>query len=99
MEGGSDISKYLKPFKVDLFLSANEKDVQEAINQGIAAARILPYEGKDENKFKSGKNSIWWWCCFIFWNQLFIKLKGWMLFRVWKEKCFKSYKSGPLYNF
>jgi len=47
--GGSDISKYLKPFKVDLFLSANEKDVQEAINQGIAAARILPYEGKDEN--------------------------------------------------
>lgn len=47
--GGSDTSKYLKPFKVDLFLSANEKDVQEAINQGIAAARILPYDGKDEN--------------------------------------------------
>ncbi len=42
--GGNDISKYLKPFKVDLFLSANEQDVQNAINEGIAAARILPYE-------------------------------------------------------
>lgn len=41
--GGNDISKYLKPFKVDLFLSANEVDVQNAINEGIAAARILPY--------------------------------------------------------
>ncbi|PLY04610.1 MAG: 5'-nucleotidase [Arcobacter sp.] len=41
--GGNDISKYLKPFKVDLFLSANETDVQNAINEGIAAARILPY--------------------------------------------------------
>ena len=48
--GGNDISKYLKPFKVDLFLSANERDVQNAINEGIAAARILPYENKnDEN--------------------------------------------------
>jgi 5'-nucleotidase len=46
--GGSDISKYLKPFKVDLFLSANEKDVQNAINEGIAAARILPYEEFEE---------------------------------------------------
>ncbi len=42
--GGNNISKYLKPFKVDLFLSANENDVQQAINEGIAAARILPYE-------------------------------------------------------
>jgi 5'-nucleotidase len=42
--GGNDISKYLKPFKVDLFLSANESDVQNAINEGIAAARILPYQ-------------------------------------------------------
>ena len=50
--GGSDISKYLKPFKVDLFLSANEQDVQEAINEGIAAARILPYEN-DEDEFST----------------------------------------------
>ncbi|WP_072681454.1 5'-nucleotidase [Arcobacter sp. LA11] len=48
--GGNDISKYLKPFKVDLFLSANETDVQNAINEGIAAARILPYkENVDEH--------------------------------------------------
>ena len=46
--GGNDISKYLKPFKVDLFLSANEQDVQNAINEGIAAARILPYEEFEE---------------------------------------------------
>jgi len=46
--GGSDISKYLKPFKVDLFLSANEIDVQEAINEGIAAARILPYKQEED---------------------------------------------------
>jgi 5'-nucleotidase len=46
--GGNNISKYLKPFKVDLFLSANEEDVQDAINEGIAAARILPYDNKDE---------------------------------------------------
>jgi 5'-nucleotidase len=50
--GGNDISKYLKPFKVDLFLSANEQDVQNAINEGIAAARILPYENK-ENEFSN----------------------------------------------
>lgn len=46
--GGNDISKYLKPFKVDLFLSANEIDVQNAINEGIAAARILPFENEDD---------------------------------------------------
>jgi len=47
--GGSDIAKYLKPFKVDLFLSANEIDVQNAINKGIAAARILPYHENKDN--------------------------------------------------
>ncbi len=46
--GGNDIFKYLKPFKVDLFLSANESDVQNAINEGIAAARILPYKEHNE---------------------------------------------------
>lgn len=50
--GGNDTSKYLKPFKVDLFLSANEADVQSAINEGIAAARILPYEN-EENELSS----------------------------------------------
>lgn len=50
--GGNDIAKYLKPFKVDLFLSASEQDVQSAINEGIAAARILPYEN-DEEEFSN----------------------------------------------
>jgi 5'-nucleotidase len=42
--GGEKISKYLLPFKVDLFLSAYEEDVRDAIDTGIAAARILPFE-------------------------------------------------------
>lgn len=46
--GGNDISKYLKPFKVDLFLSANENDVQDAINMGVAAARILPFDNASD---------------------------------------------------
>lgn len=48
--GGENISKYLKPFKVDLFLSANEMDVQEAINLGIASARILPYDSNSDEE-------------------------------------------------
>ena len=39
---GSDISTYLKAYKVDLFLSANDDDVINAIENGIAAAKILP---------------------------------------------------------
>ena len=42
--GGNDIAPYLTAFKVDLFLSANEKDVQEAINSGIAAGLICSHE-------------------------------------------------------
>lgn len=41
--GGEEISRYLGPYKVDLFLSANEHDVQEAINAGFAAARIYKF--------------------------------------------------------
>lgn len=43
---GKDLSKYLKAFKVDLFLSASEEDVTNAIANGVAAAKILP-TGKD----------------------------------------------------
>ncbi len=39
---GNDISMYLKAFKVDLFLSADEQDVISAIQNGVAAAKILP---------------------------------------------------------
>jgi len=47
---GRPISNYLKAFDVDLFLSAHEEDVQEAINEGIAAARIIPKKYKKKNK-------------------------------------------------
>ena len=39
---GNDISSYLKAFKVDLFLSADDEDVIHAIQNGVAAAKILP---------------------------------------------------------
>ncbi len=38
--GGEKIAKYLSAFEVDLFLSKNEEDVQEAIDAGFAAALI-----------------------------------------------------------
>lgn len=38
--GGESLSKYLGPYRVDLFLSANQSDVQSAINAGFAAARV-----------------------------------------------------------
>jgi len=47
---GEPISKYLKAFSVDLFLSAHAEDVQEATNAGIAAARILPKRYKKKRK-------------------------------------------------
>ena len=39
---GNNISNYLEAFSVDLFLSADEKDVAQAIKNNIAAAKILP---------------------------------------------------------
>lgn len=39
---GNDISTYLKAFKVDLFLSADDSDVIHAIQNGVAAGKILP---------------------------------------------------------
>lgn len=42
--GGNQIAPYLTAFKADLFLSANEQDVQEAINAGIAAGLICSHE-------------------------------------------------------
>jgi len=47
---GHDTSSYLKAFKVDLFLSANEHDVKTAIKSGVAAAKILP---SDESVHKT----------------------------------------------
>lgn len=42
--GGEKISPYLNAFRTDLFLSANEEDVQEAINANIAAGIICTHE-------------------------------------------------------
>ena len=47
---GSTISPYLSAFKTDLFLSANEEDVQEAIDADIAAGIIC---GNSEIKINS----------------------------------------------
>ncbi len=41
LASGSSLSPYLKAFKTDLFLSAYEDDVQNAINSGIAAGMII----------------------------------------------------------
>ena len=53
--GGSAISPYLNAFRTDLFLSADEDDVQEAINANVAAGLIcshsdLPIDPKQEIK-------------------------------------------------
>lgn len=42
LTGGGEIAPYLKAFKTDLFLSAHELDVKQAINNDIAAGTILP---------------------------------------------------------
>ncbi len=42
--GGNSLVPYLRAFKVDLFLSANEVDVQEAVNSGTAAGKIYQQE-------------------------------------------------------
>ena len=51
LTGGAPIAPYLHAFKTDLFLSAHTQDVQEAINNNIAAAVILtgaPQENEEK---------------------------------------------------
>lgn len=50
--GGENIAKYLSAFQVDLFLSKNDSDVQEAIDAGFAAALIydVPNEYTPDDK-------------------------------------------------
>lgn len=40
LTGGTPVARYLKPFFVDLYLSAYEKDVEESLKAGIAAGVI-----------------------------------------------------------
>lgn len=43
MVSGAPIAPYLSAFKTDLFLSANEEDVQEAVNANVAAGLICSH--------------------------------------------------------
>ena len=52
---GTNISNYLKAFKVDLFLSADDNDVLNAIENGVAAAKILP---SNENIHNSSNEQV-----------------------------------------
>ncbi len=52
--GGEEISRYLKAFKVDLFLSKNVEDVQAAIDDGFAAATVYDVP----NEFKADEEVI-----------------------------------------
>lgn len=45
--GGTKIAPYLNAFHTGLFLSANEEDVQEAINAGVAAGLICSHSDLD----------------------------------------------------
>lgn len=51
LTGGQGLAPYLEAFRTDLFLSADAGDVQQAINGGIAAARIytenIPAPGQE----------------------------------------------------
>ena len=46
---GSSIAPYLTAFRTDLFLSANEEDVQEAVNGGVASGIICSHVGLPMN--------------------------------------------------
>ncbi len=54
MSGGEPISKYLKAFDVDLFLSCNEEDVSLALNSGCPAGLIYP----SSKLYKNDSNQI-----------------------------------------
>ncbi|KNZ43143.1 5'-nucleotidase [Acetobacterium bakii] len=47
---GAYLAPYLGAFNTDLFLSANEEDVQEAVNSGVAAGIICTQHLLSENK-------------------------------------------------
>ena len=56
LSGGEDISRYLSAFGVDLFLSCNENDVSNAIQNGYAAGMI--YARNQEYDFPSNQIRI-----------------------------------------
>jgi 5'-nucleotidase len=48
--GGASRAKYLKPFNVALFLSANTEDVRAAVAEGYPAGEILPRGPVDDDE-------------------------------------------------
>ena len=51
LTGGASVAPYLKAFNTDLFLSAYQPDVQEAINSGVAAGVLLnTMSGKEQSE-------------------------------------------------
>ena len=52
LTGGAEIAPYLKAFKTDLFLSANEKDVKQAVDSDVAAGMILPRNPRADPRAK-----------------------------------------------
>ena len=42
LTGGAEMAPYLKAFRTDLFLSAKQEDVKQAVDSDIAAGMILP---------------------------------------------------------
>lgn len=58
LSSGGALSPYLKAFKTDLFLSADEMDVQNAINDKVAAGVILNPHGKCYEEGKEGPIKI-----------------------------------------
>ena len=59
LASGSSLSPYLKAFKTDLFLSAYEDDVQNAINSGIAAGMIITDHSYDAVLFDDASEVIY----------------------------------------
>ena len=53
--GGESPYRYVQPFGAELFLSADPEDVRRALDNGIAAATILPSKSKS---VKSGRLKI-----------------------------------------
>ena len=56
LTGGAEIAPYLKAFRTDLFLSANQDDVKQAVDGGVAAATLLP--GSPHDNPDSAVNQI-----------------------------------------
>jgi 5'-nucleotidase len=42
LTGGAALAPYMQAYRVDLFLSADEQDVQAAVDAGVPAATVLP---------------------------------------------------------